>query len=274
MKTPGIGLLLIGYLLLFSGTAVMANAVSNPHPPVFPQLYEAKVLGRLEQPRDHFVQGLEIRDGVLYKSLGLYGKSRLLRYQMLRSGDDRSLTLLNALPLPAQFFAEGITVLNHQLYMLTWRNRIMLAFEAASLTLAGQFKLRGEGWGLTNDGRALIYSDGSATLRFLAPNTGEVTRSITVTEAGKPLARLNELEWINGKIWANVWLESRIVIIEPDSGRVSGSIDLHDLLPQEAKDKSTNVLNGIAYDSARDEIWVTGKNWPYLYQIELVPLPK
>ncbi len=133
------------------------------------------------------------------------------------------------------------------------------------------FRIAGEGWGITNNGKTLIYSDGSDKLHFLSPETLQVSHSISVTENGKKVDRLNELEWIDEKIWANIWTSNRIVIIDPSSGVISASIDLQGLLPDNERRPDTDVLNGIALDPADGTIWVTGKHWPWLYQIEPVP---
>lgn len=227
-----------------------------------------KVLEQQPLPRTLFTQGLEIRDDKLYLSTGHYGKSKLLRYQ-LPSGK-----LEAARALDKRLFAEGLTVLKQRVYQLTWRAKIMLIYDEDTLLARGSHRLPGEGWGLTNDGQSLIFSDGSAQLHFMSPDSGEVLRSIRVTENALPVARLNELEWINGEIWANVWLTNRIVIIEPESGEVTASIDLEGLLPETERRLDTDVLNGIAFDARHKAIWVTGKRWPWRYRIALVPPPR
>ena len=230
------------------------------------QQYDYRVIAQKPQPRDNFVQGLEIRDGFLYVSTGTYGGSRLLRYRFADGGLD------SARKVDPRIFAEGLTVLGDKLYQLTWRNRMMLIYHRKDLRPDHWLPIDGEGWGLTNNGVELIYSDGSAKLYFMAPDTAKVLRSINVTERGKPLSQLNELEWVEGKIWANVWRSDRIVIIDPDTGQVTASIALQGLLPDSQRQSGTDVLNGIARDPADGSIWVTGKRWPWLYQIELIPL--
>ena len=229
------------------------------------QHYTAKVTGKKPQSRDTFVQGLEIRDGDLYVSSGLYGQSSLLRYDFADSA------LKAARTLDARYFAEGLTVLGDRVFQLTWRNHAMLVYRKSDLHLEASLPLPGEGWGLTNDGETLIYSDGSATLRFLAPDSARVLRTVTVIHEGRPLRFLNELEWIDGAVWANVWRQDRIVIIDPDNGEVTGVVDLPGLLPREEYRPDTDVLNGIARDPADGSVWITGKRWPWLYQIELAP---
>lgn len=226
--------------------------------------YRYRVVEKQAQSRDLFTQGMEIHDGTLFFSSGQYGKSRLLRIN-LATGKTQLARRLNR-----AFFAEGLTVIGDRIYQLTWQNRVMLVFHRDTLEPLARHSLPGEGWGLTNNGEHLIYSDGSARLHFLDPLTGERQHSITVTESNKPLQRLNELEWINGEIWANIWLQERVVTINPDTGHVTRSINLEGLLQQDERD-GTDVLNGIAYDREQDAVWVTGKYWPWRFHIELVP---
>lgn len=226
--------------------------------------YTVKVLERKPQSRELFVQGLEIVDGSLYVGTGNYGESRLLRYRF-RDGE-----LLDEVRLQREYFGEGVTVLGEHIYQLTWQQRRMLVYRRDPLEPLRTLPLRGEGWGLANDGTHLIYSDGSHVLRYLQPDNAAEVRSIRVTENGAPVSRLNELEWIDGRIWANIWGSHRIVIIDPASGAVTGSIDLTGLLPPREYRAGTDVLNGIARDPANGDIWVTGKRWPWLYRIELV----
>ena len=147
----------------------------------------------------------------------------------------------------------------------------MLVYDRAELTPKHSFRIPGEGWGMTTDGQKLIYSDGSDKLHFVAPTTGSIERSVSVTEAGSPLRKLNELEWVDGRVWSNIWQTDRIVIIDPASGEVTGSIDLKGLLPTAERQAGTDVLNGIARNPADGAIWVTGKRWPWMYRIEVLP---
>ena len=212
------------------------------------------------------MQGLEILDGHLYVSTGGYGSSQLLRYRFADTALEKRGRL------PRHIFAEGLTILADTVYQLTWRNGLILTYDKAQLEPLGTLPITGEGWGLTNDKKSLIMSNGSDRLQFISPGTGQVLRSIGVTEGGQGITHLNELEWIDGSIWANIWRTDRIVIIEPDSGQVSASIDLRGLLPRYEYRSGTDVLNGIARDPADGSIWVTGKRWPWLYRIELVPV--
>ena len=227
--------------------------------------YVVKITDQKPQDRGLFVQGLEILDGDLYVSAGNYGESRLLRYRFAEGQLDL------AQQLDARLFAEGLTVLGEKVYQLTWRNEAMLVYRKSDLQFEQWLALAGEGWGLTNNGTELIYSDGSDQLHFMAPDTAHILRSIRVTEQGRPVTQLNELEWIDGAIWANIWQSDRIVIIDPRSGEVTASIDLRGLLPPAEYRQGTDVLNGIAHNPADGSVWVTGKRWPWLYRIELQP---
>lgn len=224
-----------------------------------------RVTDRKPQDRQNFVQGLEIVDGYLYVSSGNYGRSRLLRYRFDAGTFDAGRAL------HPRLFAEGLTVFGDRVYQLTWRARMALVYSRDELEGIEWFPIPGEGWGLTNNGEELIYSDGSHRLHFLSPGTRRISRSIAVKQDGAPVPRLNELEWVDGRIWANIWRTDRIVIIDPASGEVTAGIDLSGLLPEAERRPDTDVLNGIARDPADGSIWVTGKRWPWLYQIELVP---
>jgi len=250
--------MLTRFALLFSlcVLAPVSNAVDE---------FGYRVTERKPQDRQNFVQGLEIVDGYLYVSSGNYGRSRLLRYRF----DDGVLD--TGRRVHPRLFAEGLTVFGDRVYQLTWRARMALVYSRAELEGIEWFPIPGEGWGLTNNGEELIYSDGSHRLHFLSPRTRRISRSIEVTQNGTPVPRLNELEWVDGRIWANIWRTDRIVIIDPASGEVTAEVDLSGLLPEAERRPDTDVLNGIARDPADGSIWVTGKRWPWLYRIELVP---
>ena len=230
--------------------------------------YSYKVLETKQQSRQNFVQGLEIVADYLYVGTGNYGQSHLLRYRLSDA------TLESGRRLNPNMFGEGITVFDGKVYQLTWQNRMALVYKESDLTPLEWFAIPGEGWGITHNDSRLIYSDGSDKLHFLNPVTQTIERSLAVTLSGQPLERLNELEWIDGKIWANVWGTDRIVIIDPDTGEVTGNINLAGLLPLDQREPGTDVLNGIARNPANGDIWVTGKRWPFLYRIELVPVTK
>lgn len=227
--------------------------------------YDYQVVSKLRFDRENFTQGLEIHQGRLYVSSGLYGRS------MVRVYDFPSLELIQSVPVDPRIFAEGLTIIDDRLVLLSWRERVMLVYQLPDMTLIGQNALPGQGWGATHTGSVMWFSDGSDRL-FSADLTGGGTlASVSVTLNGQPLRNLNELEWVDGEIWANVWQTDQIARIDPASGKVVGLIDLTGLLLEEDRLRDTDVLNGIAIDPQSGDIWVTGKRWPWLYQIELAP---
>lgn len=228
--------------------------------------YQYRVIEAFEHSEQWFTQGLEFHQGLLYESSGLHGQSAV----QIRSLDNTQ--ALHHHKLDKRYFGEGITVLNNQVYQLTWQSRRGFIYRADNLAAAGRFKISTQGWGLTNNGRQLIYSDGSHRLRFLNPATMAVEKTLPVTEKGKRIDKLNELEWINGLIYANIWRSDWVVIIHPETGKVIGKIDFQALLPASLRSRRTDVLNGIAYDNRHQRLFVTGKNWPRLYHVELIPL--
>lgn len=212
-----------------------------------------------------FTQGLVYLDGHLYEGTGLNGQSSIRKVR-LETGE-----VLQIQPLEPQYFGEGIAVWRDSLFQLTWQSGVGFVYDKATFRRTRTFKYRGEGWGLTHDGKRLIMSDGSAFLRFIDPTTLQETGRVEVRDAGVPVAQLNELEFIKGEVYANVWTTDRIVRIAPGTGRVTGWIDLRGLLS--ARDAvGVDVLNGIAYDAAGDRLFVTGKRWPKLFEIRVVPL--
>lgn len=214
--------------------------------------------------RGAFTQGLVFRNGSLLESTGLNGASTL------REVDFASGRILKEVTVPARYFAEGLAVLGDKAFQLTWKHEVGFIYDVASFQKLGEFRYTGEGWGLATDGRELILSDGSSRIRFLDATTFAVTRTIDVTLEGRALNQLNELEWVNGEIFANVWQTDRVVRIDPATGRVRGVIDLAGLLPATDRRPDTDVLNGIAYDAEGDRLFVTGKNWPKLFQVSLI----
>jgi glutamine cyclotransferase len=207
-----------------------------------------------------FTQGLFISDGMLYEGTGGKGTS-YLRKMELATGK-----VLQEQKLADDLFGEGITRLGDRIYQLTWKAGKGFVYDAESFKRVGSFAYKGEGWGLTNDGEQLIVSDGTAVLRFIHPDTFEKSHSIQVRERGRALPNLNELEYINGKIWANVWRREAIAVIDPVSGRVEAWLNLRKL---DAGNKDHDVLNGIAWDADAGKLYVTGKQWSRLYQLEV-----
>jgi glutamine cyclotransferase len=212
---------------------------------------------------DAFTQGLVVVDGRLFESAGRYGQSNL------REVDLETGRVLRRQELEAKYFAEGLTVWRDALVQLTWTAGTAFVYDRDSFKLLRTRPYPGEGWGLTHDGRRLILSDGSPELRFLDPETFEETGRVTVRDGGQPIAKLNELEYVRGEILANVWETDRIARINPSSGDVTGWIDLSGLLAPGEVTSYEAVLNGIAYDAARDRLFVTGKLWPKLFEIRL-----
>jgi len=215
--------------------------------------------------RSAFTQGLVFEDGVLYEGTGLFGHSTLRRVD-LETGD-----ILQVRELSAQFFGEGITVYGDRIIQLTWQSNIGFVYDKDTFELLREFTYPTEGWGITHDGERLIMSDGTATLHFLNPQTFQKTGQIEVFDRDGPVTRLNELEYIKGEIYANVWQTDRIARITPATGQVTGWIELEGLLTIEDRLEPVDVLNGIAYDAKTDRLFVTGKLWPKLFEIELIP---
>lgn len=211
-----------------------------------------------------FSQGLVITDGVLYEGTGTFGESSLRRVD-LKTGK-----VEQHVPLNQEYFGEGITVVGDKIYQLTWKNRLGIVYDRETMTPASSFRYSGEGWGLTTDGKELILSDGTATLRFLSLETLDVVRRVQVRTASGPVEQLNELEYVDGEIYANIWYSDRIARISPKTGQVLGWIDLSSLYPARQRPSREHVLNGIAYDAQTKQLFVTGKNWPKLYQVEVV----
>jgi glutaminyl-peptide cyclotransferase len=229
-----------------------------------PRSFGYTVVRSYPHDRQAFTQGLIYRDGVFYEGTGLNGRSSIRKVKV-ETGE-----VLQIHALPADLFGEGITELHGQLYQLTYQSELGFVYDLASFRRIRTFQYKGEGWGLTQDGTRLIMSDGSPQLRFIDPATLKETGRITVRDPSGPVANLNELEFMKGEILANVWQTERIARISPKDGRVTGWIDLSGLLPGSER-ASADVLNGIAYDAAGDRLFVTGKLWPRVFQITLVP---
>ncbi|OLT13372.1 glutaminyl-peptide cyclotransferase [Pseudonocardia sp. CNS-139] len=218
-----------------------------------------------EQPHDTtaFTQGLELADGVLYEGTGREGRSQL------RELDPDTGAVRRAVPLPGSLFGEGITVVDDRIWQLTWQDGVALEWDRASLTLLREVPVDGEGWGLCRDGDRLVRSDGTDLLRFHDPATFAETGSVPVTLAGEPVRQLNELECVDGQVWANVWRTDRIVRIDPADGRVTAVVDAAGLLDP-AQRAGTDVLNGIAALGG-GEYLLTGKLWPTTFRVRFVP---
>lgn len=258
-------------------TATAPSVVSTPPstssatPPAAPPLPAPAVVKRLKwsvvasHPHDAgaFTQGLLWHDGGFYESTGLEGQSTVRRVEF-PSG-----RVVKSTKLAPDLFGEGLTMFGNRLIQLTWQTRRGLVYERDSLRLLRDFSYRTEGWGITSDGRDLIMSDGTSTLTYLDANTFKPRRRLGVTLNGQPLRMLNELEWIEGKIWANVWQTNLVAQIDPASGRVVSTLDLTGILTPQESNGDEDVLNGIAYDAKTKRIFVTGKLWPRLFQIKV-----
>jgi len=272
-------LLLLGGILLITATVFSAEmgrhssaeattpTVTNSTQPTIS--YPAPVVGyRIVNTYPHdpraFTQGLVFADGVLYEGTGLRGQSSL------RKVDLKTGTILQVRQLPVRFFGEGITIYGNRVIQLTWRARVGFVYHKQTFQLLDTFNYSTEGWGITHDGRSLIISDGTSTLYLLDPQTFREVGRLEVHTRDGPVSRLNELEYVQGEIYANVWKTDRIARISPQTGEVAGWIDLEGLLKPEDRYRRIDVLNGIAYDVKNDRLFVTGKLWPKLFEIELV----
>jgi glutamine cyclotransferase len=212
-----------------------------------------------------FTEGLEFHDGFLYESTGLNGKSSIRKVK-LETGE-----VLQNRDISRDYFGEGITFWKNEIFHLTWVSEIAFVYDAKTFASKKSFSYKGEGWALTHNADELIMSDGTADLRFIDPATFKERRRVTVTDAGAPIRYLNELEWIKGEIFANVYTTDYIVRIDPSNGRVAGWIDVRGMLPRQ--NDGNTVPNGIAYDAAGDRLFVTGKYWPKLFEIKIARRP-
>jgi glutamine cyclotransferase len=239
-----------------------AKRVSGPREPARRARYT--VVDRHAHDPRAFLQGLVFAgNGVMLESTGLYGQSTL------RKVDLASGRVVQRVDLPADVFGEGLAALGSELFQITWQNGIAYVYDAATLRLTRQMRYAGEGWGLASDGRQLVMSDGSANLSFRDPATFRETRRLTVTQDGVPVAMLNELEFIDGQVWANVWHRDLVLRIDPATGRVRSYLDLSGLLPLGTRRDPEAVLNGIAWDPATRHVFVCGKLWPWLFELKV-----
>ena len=232
--------------------------------------FEVKILQRIPHNPKHFVQGLQLDGDILWEGTGLYGESKLAKHRLNRT--DGTLELLYERALFSDDFGEGIAVLNDTLYQLTWKAGRVYRYDLSGKKPSPLEPLRNdrEGWGLTTDGHSLIASDGSAFLAFRSAKDFSVQKTIEVRFQGKAIDRLNELEWIDGKIWANVWKTPFIVVVDAETGEVTSVIDCRSLVEDaRASNPGIDVLNGIAWDISNRELYLTGKLWPWVYRVVL-----
>ena len=225
--------------------------------------YRLEVVAEYPHDTGSYTQGLFFHEGQMYETTGLHGKSTLRKVD-LNTGKP-----IIKLDFGQKYFVEGSVVLNDNLYILTWESKVVFVYDADSLKYKSTWSYPREGWGITTDGKQLIASEGSSILYFMDEKFS-LKRRVYVKHEDRPVMWLNELEYIDGKIWANVYTSDEIVIINPKDGRVEGVIDCRGLLPKELRDTTTDVLNGIAYNPDTKKIYLTGKNWPKLYEIKLI----
>lgn len=254
---------LVGLIAIFG--SVMGLAIEAQFRRSEVKTITAKVIAEFPHDPTAFTQGLVVVDGQMYEGTGKKGESTL------RKVDLKTGRVELFVPLEPDLFGEGITVLGERIYQLTWQNRIGLVYDRKTLRPTKTFRYSGEGWGLTHDGKRLILSDGTSLLRFLDPQTFEVIKRLRVTSSNGPVDKLNELEFVNGEILANIWYQDRIARISAESGEIRGWIDLSAVYPARRRATKEDVLNGIAYDESSGRMFVTGKNWPKVYEIELPP---
>jgi glutaminyl-peptide cyclotransferase len=245
-----------------SALALLAAALAAPAIAATP-VQGYKVVNSYPHDPDAFTQGLFFHDGFLFEGTGLRGRSSIRKVE-IETGK-----VVQQVDLPADVFGEGISQWGDRLIGITWTEQTAYVLDLKSFKLWRKFSYPGEGWGLTHSDKELVMSDGSAELRFLDPNTFKELRRVRVTADGKPVDQLNELEWVEGEVLANVWMSDRIARIDPKTGRVTGWIDLRGLLPDNQRPNADAVLNGIAYDARKKRLFVTGKLWPKLFEIQL-----
>lgn len=254
---------IIGVVLMACAPAP-ASLIATQRKPAPVQTY--KVIATFPHDTSSFTQGLVFADGQMYESTGLQGESTLRRVDVATG------QTLQRVEVPSQYFAEGLALVGDELLQLTWQHKLGFVYDRATFKQKRTFAYTTEGWGIAYDGASqLVMSDGSDTLTFLDSKTFAPGRKLRVLDAGRPIANLNELEWIEGELWANVWMTDRIARISPKTGEVNGWIDLSTLFPQNQRVPPADVLNGIAYDKATRRIFITGKKWPRLYQITVEP---
>ena len=252
-------------LLLLMGTiGFLPPQRRGAGPDEKPALYGYQVVRSYPHDRSAFTQGLIVRDGVFYEGTGQFGQSTLRKVK-IETGE----VLQNKVIAP-EYFGEGITEWKGSIVQLTWQTQVGFVYDMKTFERTKTWSYKGEGWGLTHDGTHLIMSDGTPALRFLDPSTLTEVSRVTVRDGATPLQHINELEYIKGEVYANVWLTDRIARIDPKSGRVTGWIDLAGLLSAAERGSNDAVLNGIAYDAASDRLFVTGKWWPRVFEIKLV----
>ena len=246
--------------LIAAGLALFGLVACGPGASAEGEIWVPEVVARYPHDPNAFTQGLLIHDGKFYESTGQYGGSSVRRVQIETGRVEQRRDV------DTRYFGEGLERVGDRLFQLTWKENTAFVYDIDNFSEIERFEYDGEGWGLTNDGELLIMSDGTPTLRFIDPADFSVERTVTVTDEGRPQVNLNELEYIDGEVWANIWLEDRIARIDPDDGRIVGWIDMSALYPAAARPNDA-VVNGIAWDPESDRIFVTGKLWPAIFEV-------
>lgn len=259
-----ISILIIAILVVSASILVFLSSNKPQSNPQAPTRYTYAIVNTYPHDTNAFTEGLVYSDGFLYESTGLNSASSLRRVDLTTG------SLQQEIMLPSQYFGEGITIVNNTIIQLTWQSNIGFIYNKTTFAVLGNFTYPTQGWGLTFDGTHLIMSDGTNNLYFLDPTTFERTGQIQVHDGNKTVVNINELEYVNGDVYANIWHTSTIAIINPQTGQVKGWIDLTGL-SSENNSNSEAVLNGIAYDQKTDRLFVTGKDWANLYQIRIMP---
>jgi glutaminyl-peptide cyclotransferase len=254
----------IAILILSASIFIYVNSNKPQANPSTVTHYTYTIVNTYSHDTNAFTEGLFYSDNFLYESTGINGASSLRRVDLTTG------TVQQQITLPTQYFGEGLTIVGDKIIQLTWESHIGFIYNKTSFALLGNFPFTTEGWGLTFDGKHLIMSDGSANLYFLDPTTFQRVGQVAVHDGNTTVVNVNELEYINGEVYANIWQTNKIVIINPQNGKVEGWIDLTGLASEHNQNLDA-VLNGIAYDKTNNRLFVTGKDWPSLYQIKLVP---
>ncbi len=251
----------VGIVVIVAATAIPGDGGSTDNG------WSVTVVNAFPHDPASFSQGLAVEGETLFEGTGKYGAS-LLRKMELTTG-----RVELQIPLGPKYFGEGITVLGDRIYQLTWKERVCVVYDKQSLKPLGSLSYSGEGWGLADDETHLYMSDGSSTIRVIDPSTFRVLRRIAVREGRRRVDKLNELEFVDGELYANIWYSDLIARIDPETGRVLGWIDCSTVYPAAERPDREHVLNGIAYDGQAQRLFITGKNWPQLYEIRVDATP-
>jgi glutamine cyclotransferase len=263
---------LIKRLIRMSLLCMSLFAIAITLPAIAAPGLDYEIIGERTHKPILFTQGLQLENNYFYESSGLYGKSMLVTYPLAEPASTwakLSAPFTLKRDLPAQSFAEGLTILHNKLYLLTWQEGTLLIYDKTNLNYLASLSYQGEGWGLTNDGKKLIRSDGSDTLYFHNPEDFSIVNNIKVRDGNQAVSQLNELEFADGFIWANIWHNDRIVKIDPATGSIVNEVNLAELRRRLKLTDTEQVLNGIAWSQEKKAFWVTGKNWPKMFLVKI-----